>query len=200
MLKAKTDDIETERLRLNAATGTGEVSIDSSKDLDSIDDESVEGIAHIPQMEERKTFGATDKPNNIKEKEHQIKMNKKQKLERTMKEAILNKLSQLLDNKIKMLKKDKNYERQEEQSDPGRPFVSRVLIYYRAKPDHHSHEELDPNMIVTKQTYIHYFRISKKTTFSNLKSAACEFWEADEKKFALFDDSEEIKSDGQGEQ
>ncbi len=45
------------------------------------------------------------------------------------------------------------------------------------------------NMVQVKQS----FKISKKTTFKNLKSAACQFWNLpNEKEFYIFDDSEAL--------
>jgi len=193
---------ERKRLENNAAAATDDMSMDSDDDIGSVDD-SVEGIGNMPKMEERKTFGATDRP-DLKKKhddQNEERVEKQLRLEKTMKEAILEKLGQLLEEKINTLKKEKGAEKPMEEGDPGRPFVGSVLIKYIKSINAENSKELEAieEEGQRRKIYTQSFRISKKTTFSDLKSAACEFWdEPDENSFQLFNkDYMEIPTKGE---
>ena len=146
----------------------------SKDDFDSIDDDSPMGTHKVPVMNERMTFLQTDNPNvDTGRKEYEEKKENKWKLEKAMKEAILDKLSKIIDDKIKNIKKDENIEIIEEENDPGRPHVNRVLVYFIPRSEEYNNEgEIIEEQASRKNTYIHYFRISKNTTFKTLKSAA----------------------------
>ena len=144
-----------------------------------------EGIGAMPTAGERQTiekldFAFNKKPEPKEEIEDERRLIRQFQQEKTIKLAILGKLDTILNEKIKMLKREANKENREDTHNEGAPSVCAVIVrYIKVSRDEDekqiSDDESDEGM--RKEIFSHSFRISRKTTFKELREAAVQFWD-----------------------
>jgi hypothetical protein len=96
--------------------------------------------------------------------------------------VVQKKITDLIDEKISILKK-KDFKHDNEETS-FRPFVNSITVKISAK------EIAATVKKKKKDEYIEQkFRITKQTNFEDLKNAACEFWDLDKTRYSIYDEN-----------